>query len=251
MPCQSIRNQALDYLLHEMGQAEERAIARHLTHCADCQAYLAQKQLVLKSIHTLKRLVPAQSVYDNIVESLGLEKQSRIKSFFENLLKSLFSQTLAYHAAILVFGIFLGMILKNFVWDQLIDPGSPAAARTVENIPADSPFQPTRSVTQNPPAMPQQKGNVRPVKTVRDGHESLTRNLGTNSLSYHLSRPGKVNVAVYNLKGELVSARENSTPSAGFHHLAVDNNQIQASGVYRVKLTTGEETFNKMIIVMK
>ncbi|MCK5158346.1 MAG: T9SS type A sorting domain-containing protein, partial [Candidatus Heimdallarchaeota archaeon] len=75
------------------------------------------------------------------------------------------------------------------------------------------------------------------------------------TINYSLADEGDVELTVYNIKGQKVSILVNEIKDSG-HYQAVwdgtDNNKKQvASGVYFYRLSTGEKTINKKMLLLK
>ena len=77
----------------------------------------------------------------------------------------------------------------------------------------------------------------------------------TTTISYNLAEDSKVELSIYNLKGQKVKQLVSDQLSAGQHSViwdGTDNNKKQvSSGVYFYRLSTGEKTLNKKMLLLK
>ena len=70
------------------------------------------------------------------------------------------------------------------------------------------------------------------------------------TVAFELANAGKVNVSVYNIKGQKVTELINDNLDSGTHKLTW-NAEGKASGVYFIRMHTGEITQNQKVILMK
>ncbi len=75
------------------------------------------------------------------------------------------------------------------------------------------------------------------------------------TISFNMSKTGKANVSIYNIKGQLVKSLLNGTVSAGQKDLVWNgtdnNNNSVASGVYFYKVETSNQTINRKMVLQK
>ncbi|MDD4309284.1 MAG: T9SS type A sorting domain-containing protein, partial [Candidatus Cloacimonetes bacterium] len=75
------------------------------------------------------------------------------------------------------------------------------------------------------------------------------------TISFSLAKPAKTNLAIYNLKGQLVTRLVNKDMNAGLHHVVWNgkdtNNLSVASGMYFYRLESGDYTAVKKMLLMK
>ncbi|MCD6161247.1 MAG: T9SS type A sorting domain-containing protein [candidate division Zixibacteria bacterium] len=74
-------------------------------------------------------------------------------------------------------------------------------------------------------------------------------------IEYHLSSPMKINLAVYNLRGELVNTLYNGHQSEGTHNLIWDGRNNKGdevvSGIYFYRLTSGDISESRSLLMLK
>jgi len=70
------------------------------------------------------------------------------------------------------------------------------------------------------------------------------------TINFALAKESTVNLAVYNIKGELVQSLINSNLKAGYHSVNFNGVGLN-SGVYIYKMTTPEQSFVKKMIMVK
>jgi len=69
-------------------------------------------------------------------------------------------------------------------------------------------------------------------------------------INFSLAKAAKVNITVYNAKGEMVKSLVNSNLSAGYHSVNFNASGLN-SGVYIYKMTTQENSFTRKMIIVK
>jgi len=76
-----------------------------------------------------------------------------------------------------------------------------------------------------------------------------------STLEYDLKEPSDVEIAVYNLKGQLVKHLQAGTKQAGTHTLywdgCDDNGQPAANGIYLYKLASGKLSSTRKVILLR
>ena len=72
----------------------------------------------------------------------------------------------------------------------------------------------------------------------------------TTNISYQLPNPGKVELSIYNMLGELVEKLVNEYQEAGFHKVVWDASGI-GSGVYFYRLSIGNSSSVRKAIILK
>ncbi|MEX0719497.1 MAG: CHRD domain-containing protein [Balneolaceae bacterium] len=72
----------------------------------------------------------------------------------------------------------------------------------------------------------------------------------TTNITFTLSEPGQVNVAVYNMLGQEVAVLTNKRYTAGQHHIEFDAERL-TSGVYVYRLKAEGKTLNKRMTLIK
>jgi hypothetical protein len=77
----------------------------------------------------------------------------------------------------------------------------------------------------------------------------------STSISFSLSQPGNVKLAIYNLNGQLVRTLLNTQMTSGQHNTAWDgmddHNNPVTSGIYLYRLTSGHQTLSKRMVLLK
>jgi len=77
----------------------------------------------------------------------------------------------------------------------------------------------------------------------------------TTTISFSLAKAGKTSLAVYNLKGQLVTHLVNAEMDKGIHHIVWDgrdaSNRGVASGIYFYRLISGNYVETKKMMLMK
>ena len=77
----------------------------------------------------------------------------------------------------------------------------------------------------------------------------------TANISYLLNRPGRVNLNIYNVYGQLVKSLNSGFQPAGWHSLPWDGRKSDghncASGIYFYRLTSGDKTYRGKLILVK
>ena len=75
------------------------------------------------------------------------------------------------------------------------------------------------------------------------------------TISFYLNEEAKVNLSIYNLKGELVKVLAKSRYQSGLHNIIWDGSNLHeqkvASGVYLYRLSVNKIVFSKYMILMK
>jgi len=75
------------------------------------------------------------------------------------------------------------------------------------------------------------------------------------TVSYHVAKEGKVQIEVYNVKGQKVKTLFNDISKAGRHQIiwSGDNDQQQkvGSGIYFLRLKTDKSDLKKKVILLK
>ena len=94
---------------------------------------------------------------------------------------------------------------------------------------------------------------ITPITTTMNGNYPNPFN-PTTTISYDLATAGNVNIAVYNIKGQLVKVLVNENQAAASHTVVWDgqdsNSKSVASGVYFYKMNTASyKSINKMILM--
>ncbi len=76
------------------------------------------------------------------------------------------------------------------------------------------------------------------------------------TIDFNLSKPGMVNLSIYNIKGELIKTLiNNQTQQGGYYEMIWDGkdncNHVVASGVYLYQLTAGNRktSIKKMLLI--
>jgi hypothetical protein len=72
----------------------------------------------------------------------------------------------------------------------------------------------------------------------------------STTIEYHIRTPGRVKLAVYNLRGELVQVLLDETMKAGNHSVTWEAGEA-ATGVYYYRLATSEGTISKRMVLLK
>jgi hypothetical protein len=73
----------------------------------------------------------------------------------------------------------------------------------------------------------------------------------TTTIGFNLPGNTTVNLTVYNVMGQRVATLiANQTLNAGSHSIQFDANNL-ASGLYIYRLTTGDQSFNKRMLLLK
>lgn len=70
------------------------------------------------------------------------------------------------------------------------------------------------------------------------------------SISYQIAEAGKVNISVFNMAGQLVETLVNEQRTPGSYSVVWNANDV-SSGIYFYKLTTGNKTFTKKMLLIK
>ena len=77
----------------------------------------------------------------------------------------------------------------------------------------------------------------------------------TTTISFSLAKAGKTSLAVYNLKGQLVTHLVNAEMDKGIHHIVWNgrdaSNRSVASGIYFYRLISGNYIETKKMMLMK
>ena len=96
--------------------------------------------------------------------------------------------------------------------------------------------------------------NMIPLVTKLVGNYPNPFNPST-TISYHLSKNSKVQLAIYNIKGELIRILERKNKSAGIHRIYWDgrdeNSKDVSCGIYFYRLETSDYSTSKKMIMMK
>lgn len=113
-----------------------------------------------------------------------------------------------------------------------------------------SPHSNTLVITANSTENP----NITTYKTELKGNYPNPFNPST-SVSFSLKEASKVNISIYNIKGELVKVLLNDTKNAGHHSIIWDgknsNNKTVSAGIYMLKMENNEYIKTKKIIMIK
>ncbi len=98
-----------------------------------------------------------------------------------------------------------------------------------------------------------------PKKPVDVGTTAVSMELAQNypnpfnpstAISYSITNPAFVTLKVYNVVGKEVASLVNSVQSAGTHSISFDASQL-AGGMYVYRLTTGDESISKSMMLVK
>jgi hypothetical protein len=71
------------------------------------------------------------------------------------------------------------------------------------------------------------------------------------ALSYELEAPGHTSLKIYDITGKLVETLVNKYQNPGVYQLPITSNQLPGSGIYFYRLSTGDNTLTKKMILLR
>ncbi|MBC7863675.1 MAG: zf-HC2 domain-containing protein [Bacteroidia bacterium] len=130
MKCDHLKGRLFDFCQGKLSKEETTSLNKHLENCSQCNLLLAETKEWFSQSENLKKAEVNPFLADKIISRLK-QKETPVKTLSPVLLATF------RIAAVLVIGIFSGLLLNNYLQKTTDDSGS-ASAQNKTEIGADT-----------------------------------------------------------------------------------------------------------------